>query len=209
MQIFKVMGDNTDGLDRISSLPPFIVHHIMSYLSAKDVAKTSILSKRWSYFRASFPILEFDQSDYLGTQFWDGDLDILDLEIYAESHYEQTMKFVEFVNVTLHRFYELKFRMRKFRIFISPNQVKDLSDILDRWILEAVEHRVEDLNVDVLTKKDRLYSLPQTIFYAKSVTTLKLGGFKLEQPFDSMRLPFLKSLTLHYVHINDRFFRNL
>ncbi|KAK9231972.1 hypothetical protein WN943_022213 [Citrus x changshan-huyou] len=114
------------------------------------------------------------------------------------------MKFVEFVNVTLHRFYELKFRMRKFRIFISPNQVKDLSDILDRWILEAVEHRVEDLNVDVLTKKDRLYSLPQTIFYAKSVTTLKLGGFKLEQPFDSMRLPFLKSLTLHYVHINEQ-----
>ncbi|KAH9714295.1 F-box/LRR-repeat protein [Citrus sinensis] len=204
LKIFKVMGDNTDGLDRISSLPPFIVHHIMSYLSAKDVAKTSILSKRWSYFRASFPILDFDQSDYLGTEFWDGDLDILDLEIYAESYYEQTMKFVEFVNVTLHRFYELKLRMRKFRIFISPNQVKDLSDILDRWILEAVEHRVEDLNVDVLTKKDRLYSLPQTIFYAKSVTTLKLGGFKLEQPFDSMRLPFLKSLTLHYVHINEQ-----
>ncbi|KAK9231971.1 hypothetical protein WN943_022212 [Citrus x changshan-huyou] len=66
------MGDNTDGLDRISSLPPFIVHHIMSYLSAKDVAKTSILSKRWSCFRASFPILEFDQSDYLGTNFGTG-----------------------------------------------------------------------------------------------------------------------------------------
>lgn len=82
-------------------------------------------------FQSVVPILDFDQSDYLGTEFWDGDLDILDLEIYAESYYEQTMKFVEFVNVTLHRFYELKFRMQKFRIFISPNQVKDLSDILD------------------------------------------------------------------------------
>lgn len=87
-------------------------------------------------------------------------------------------------------------------LFISPDKVKDLSDLLDRWVSEAVEHRVEDLNVDVPTKKDRLYNLPQTIFYAKSVTALKLGGFKLEQPFDCMRLSFLKSLTLENVHIN-------
>lgn len=110
------MGDDTEGLDRISSLPPFIIHHIMLYLSSKDVAKTSLLSKRWSYLRASFPILDFDQHEYLGTQLWEGDLDILDTELYDERYYEQTTKFVEFVNVTLHRFCKLKFHVRKFRI---------------------------------------------------------------------------------------------
>lgn len=204
MQIFNVMGDNFEGLDRISSLPPFIIHHIMAYLSAKDVAKTSLLSKRWSYLRASFPILDFDQGEYIGNKFWEGDLDILDTELYYERYDKRRMSFVEFVNVTFRRFCKLQLRMWKFRICISPDHGKDLSDLLDEWISEAVEHRVEDLNVDVLTKKDRLYSLPQTIFYAKSVTTLKLGGFKLEQPFDSTRLSFLRSLTLNNVHTDEQ-----
>lgn len=50
----KVVGSITDGMDRISDLPPFIIHHIMSYLNPEDIAKTSVLSKRWQYLRASF-----------------------------------------------------------------------------------------------------------------------------------------------------------
>ncbi|KDO51229.1 hypothetical protein CISIN_1g044672mg [Citrus sinensis] len=35
-------------MDQISELPTSLIHHIMSYLSAKEVARTSILSKRWN-----------------------------------------------------------------------------------------------------------------------------------------------------------------
>lgn len=64
----KVVGGITDGMDRISDLLPFIIHHIMSYLNPEDIAKTSVLSKRWQYLRASFPILDFDQTDFVGTE---------------------------------------------------------------------------------------------------------------------------------------------
>ena len=32
--------DETEDPDRISDLPPFIIHHIMSFLSAKDVCSS-------------------------------------------------------------------------------------------------------------------------------------------------------------------------
>lgn len=51
-------------VDCISDLPIFIIHHIMSFLSAKEVARTSILSKRWRQFQSSFPIFDFSQHNF-------------------------------------------------------------------------------------------------------------------------------------------------
>ncbi|PWA83583.1 F-box domain, Leucine-rich repeat domain, L domain-like protein [Artemisia annua] len=56
------MNENTiDTTDRISMLPDFILHHILSYLQ-KDIktrVRMSVLSKRWFTLTASFPILYF------------------------------------------------------------------------------------------------------------------------------------------------------
>ncbi|KAJ0007230.1 hypothetical protein Pint_29717 [Pistacia integerrima] len=52
-------------MDRISELPTFIIHIILSCLWPKEVARTSILSKKWYYLRASFPVLEFDQNHFI------------------------------------------------------------------------------------------------------------------------------------------------
>ncbi|KAJ0040243.1 hypothetical protein Pint_27716 [Pistacia integerrima] len=57
------------GVDRISYLPPFIIHQIMSHLSRKQVAQTSILSKKWNYLLASFPIFNFDETDLFQSEF--------------------------------------------------------------------------------------------------------------------------------------------
>ncbi|GAY51203.1 hypothetical protein CUMW_132470 [Citrus unshiu] len=43
-------------MDQISELPTSLIHHIMSYLSAERVARTSILSKRWNQMCISNPI---------------------------------------------------------------------------------------------------------------------------------------------------------
>lgn len=53
----NIMDEN---VDRISDLPPSIIHHIMTFLSPKEVARTSILSTSWNQFRNSFPILDFN-----------------------------------------------------------------------------------------------------------------------------------------------------
>ncbi|KAK9232012.1 hypothetical protein WN943_022254 [Citrus x changshan-huyou] len=52
-------------VDQISDLPPSIIHHIMTYLSAKEVTRTSILSTSWNQFQNSFPILDFDLMNFI------------------------------------------------------------------------------------------------------------------------------------------------
>lgn len=57
--VLQIMDETVDAVDRIAELPTFILHHIISCLHAAEVARTSILSKRWNQLRISFPILEF------------------------------------------------------------------------------------------------------------------------------------------------------
>lgn len=52
-------------IDRISDLPEFILHEILSNLPRKDGARTSVVSKRWNRVWLSFSILDFDQNTYL------------------------------------------------------------------------------------------------------------------------------------------------
>lgn len=197
----------TDGVDRISELPLPIIHHIMSFLCPKQLAKTSVLSKRWNYLRTSFPILDFDQTYFVGSE---REVDSeTDEEIYDEAFFDGIVDFVKYVNGSLLRFCELKFRMQKFRIFISLIGLKGFSSILDGWIWLAVQNGVETLDIDIETDRDTIYDLPQTIFSAKSVTTLKIAGCKLEQTSGNISFYFLKSLTLDKVQLNEQMIQKL
>ncbi|KDO41805.1 hypothetical protein CISIN_1g0463801mg, partial [Citrus sinensis] len=55
-----------EAIDRISFLPDDLTHHIMSLLPMKDIARTSILSKRWMSHWLCFPVQEFDESWFKG-----------------------------------------------------------------------------------------------------------------------------------------------
>ncbi|RZC87513.1 hypothetical protein C5167_036053 [Papaver somniferum] len=67
VQVNKVVGNcnlmdlNNIGKaeDRISELPDSLLHHILSFLDIKVVARTSVLSKRWSHIWTSIPTLIF------------------------------------------------------------------------------------------------------------------------------------------------------
>ncbi|XP_065858716.1 F-box/LRR-repeat protein At5g02910-like isoform X3 [Euphorbia lathyris] len=45
--------------DRLSALPDFLIHHILSFLPATDLVKTLILSKWWKYQWTHVPVLKF------------------------------------------------------------------------------------------------------------------------------------------------------
>ncbi|TXG69029.1 hypothetical protein EZV62_003964 [Acer yangbiense] len=173
-------------MDRFSELPDYIIHQIMSYLPKKESAQTSILSKRWEGLFASYPILDFpDSYTYLSN------------EKYSRKH--RINKFIEFVDASLLRFCQQKLCMQKFRLSIDVLDDHEGSfAFLDKWIRLAIEKKVEELDFDV--QAYRMYTLPQEIFLAKSVTTLKLGGCKLENPFI---IHSLKSLTLKDARINE------
>ncbi|KAK9181156.1 hypothetical protein WN944_024293 [Citrus x changshan-huyou] len=55
-----------EAIDRISFLPNDLTHHIMSLLPMKDIARTSVLSKRWMSHWLCFSIQEFDESWFKG-----------------------------------------------------------------------------------------------------------------------------------------------
>ncbi|KAH9620336.1 hypothetical protein KSS87_007851, partial [Heliosperma pusillum] len=55
----ETVSGQLNTVDRLSDLPDFIVHHIISFLDTREAYRTSILSKRWAYISATNPILEF------------------------------------------------------------------------------------------------------------------------------------------------------
>lgn len=52
-------------IDRISSLPEDIIHHVMSFLSTVEVTRTSVLSKRFNSIWSIFPVIDFDEYSFL------------------------------------------------------------------------------------------------------------------------------------------------
>ncbi|KAJ0074776.1 hypothetical protein Patl1_34243 [Pistacia atlantica] len=183
-------------MDRISELPDFIIHTIMSHLSPKKVAQTSILSKRWNYLRTSFPILEFNQNHFMRRGMLTGTGGML-----------HEKRFVKFVDVTLGRFCRLEYCMEKFRLKVCLFNLK-ISSRIDEWIRLAVEKEVKEFDISPSriynAHRDAVYTLPQTIFSAKLLTTLRLSSCKIEQPSDTLMLCSLKSLTLKGVCINEQ-----
>ncbi|KAL6599151.1 hypothetical protein ACP70R_046015 [Stipagrostis hirtigluma subsp. patula] len=50
--------------DRLSDLPDTMLHHIMSFLSAQEVARTSVLSQRWRLLWTSAPCLDISVDQF-------------------------------------------------------------------------------------------------------------------------------------------------
>ncbi|XVF23818.1 hypothetical protein REPUB_Repub13aG0072300 [Reevesia pubescens] len=183
-------------MDRISNLPTHIIHQIMSYLSTKEVAQTNLLSKKWKdHLRPSFPILKFNQLDFLGK-----DLPYL----CQETHFWRNPKkftnsikdFSEFIDTNLDYFCKMKLRVQKFKLLIGvPNDSASWSCLVDKWIGLAVENQVRNLNLHLIFP-DGPYPLPETVFLAKSITVLKLRRCKLDHPHSSNAFSIVGGLEI-------------
>jgi hypothetical protein len=56
--------ENSNGVDRLSSLPDELLHHVMSFLPMPEVVRTSLLSVRWRSLWASTPFVHIDYQDF-------------------------------------------------------------------------------------------------------------------------------------------------
>ncbi|KAI9159875.1 hypothetical protein LWI28_002770 [Acer negundo] len=146
-------------MDIFSKLPDFIMHHIMSYLPVKQVARTSSLSKRWKGLSESFPIFNFRES-YI--HFMGKNLAFMNLDPTSAFDREQIERFhklvpkcINLVDASLSHFSDLNLRMKKFRLMICVVvDVQLMSPVLEHWIRSAFECGVEELDLDFLAKKD-------------------------------------------------------
>ncbi|KAG2566360.1 hypothetical protein PVAP13_7NG196423 [Panicum virgatum] len=57
-------GGGLTGGDRLSSLPDCLIHHIMSFMKARQVVQTCVLSTRWKHLWRSVPCLDIDQEEF-------------------------------------------------------------------------------------------------------------------------------------------------
>ncbi|XVF24981.1 hypothetical protein REPUB_Repub13aG0174100 [Reevesia pubescens] len=174
----------------------------MSFLSTKEVAQTNLLSKKWKdHLRPSFPILKFNQLDFLGK-----DLPHLCLETHfrhSPKKFTNSIKdFSEFIDTTLDHFCKMKLRMLKFKLLIGvTSDSASWSCLVDKWIRLAVENQVRNLHLHLIFQ-DGPYPLPETVFLAKSITVLKLNRCKLDHPHSSNAFRFHSLTKLELVEVS-------
>ncbi|XP_044968602.1 MEIOTIC F-BOX protein MOF-like isoform X1 [Hordeum vulgare subsp. vulgare] len=54
-----------NGVDRLSSLPDDLLHHVMSFLPMPEVVRTSLLSPRWRFVWRSTPFIRIDGAEFM------------------------------------------------------------------------------------------------------------------------------------------------
>ncbi|CAH8358088.1 unnamed protein product [Eruca vesicaria subsp. sativa] len=164
-------------MDRISNLPDDIIHHIGSFLSAKEAAFATLLSKRWRNLFTIIPKLHFDGSI-------------------------KTNSFKEFVDGVL----ALPVSSRVGTFSLKCKHVPQYEDLINRCLRHILNRGVLVLELHnhiKLARKGHRYSLPLDVFTCKTVTTLKLGsGFVVELLPAHVSLPSLKSLFLDSVRFH-------
>ncbi|PHU15171.1 hypothetical protein BC332_16376 [Capsicum chinense] len=164
-------NDSVDvtGDDRISKLPKPILHHILSFISSNDAARMSTVSKVCASAWNSLPYLNFGYIHY-GSQHMH---DVID----------QILENRKKNNIP----------MQNFSLWLGYYHPRLC--FVDNWIKILVACNIKELNLR--EKPDNVcYSLPETIFSAKSLTVLSLEGFKIELPADEhLSLRYFNGLT--------------
>ncbi|KAI3951912.1 hypothetical protein MKW92_046045 [Papaver armeniacum] len=156
--------------DRISELPDSIIYHILSFLEMKDVACTSVLSKRWSHIWTTVPTLVFPD--------W-----------YEPS---EINNFMDFVDRTL-LLHDTSSNIQT--ISISKNEHFNASRV-HSWISYVTKRNVKNLSLNL--DQTEPFSIPLSLFTCESLVTLELTAspfMDIHLP-KSFSLPKLKSLLL-------------
>ncbi|KAG7575785.1 F-box domain [Arabidopsis thaliana x Arabidopsis arenosa] len=173
-------------MDLLSSLPDEVRCLILSFLTTKESAATSVLSKKWRNLFVLVPNLDFDDSEFLhpeeGKRERDGIL----------------QSFMDFVDRVLSL--QGNSPIRKFSLKcetgVSPARV-------NRWLCEVLQRGVSDL--DLTIDLGYGYSLPHELFVSETLVNLKLKsafGIHWWTGAEGTSLPMLKSLCVY----SGRFF---
>jgi len=153
-------------LDRISALPDSVICHILSFLSTKQSAATSILSKIWNPLWLSVPSLDFDERNFT-------DFNTLRLFVYS-------VMLARDPTLPIRSF---RLKSRGISSGFNPHDV-------DRFINAAMQRGIQNLNLDI-----GFFKLPTCVFSCINLTVLKLRALKI-QDLPDVNFPLLKTLHL-------------
>ncbi|PWA83825.1 F-box domain, Leucine-rich repeat domain, L domain-like protein [Artemisia annua] len=183
MEKVDKMDEVVEPIDEISELPDLVIHRILSFLRCpKDVARITVLSKRWRSIWASFISFDFDQKKF---------------KVSEGYHID---KFITYVDNTLANKLESMHMIQKFKLSMCETS-KKLNLRINDWLSAAINKHVRELEIHVEEKRKKHYLVPDVVFTAKKLTSLKLYGCKFHSTivFD---LSNLKELSIKNSHIN-------
>ncbi|XP_059449082.1 putative F-box/FBD/LRR-repeat protein At4g03220 [Corylus avellana] len=170
-----------NSIDRITDLPDAVLHHILSLLSIKSIAQTSLLSRRWRSLWSSFPDLDFSTIN-------PNPLSSKNLAKTSHSSSATGMDFIAQV-LALHDKHS-DIRILRFRAHLSFSRLNGL-------IRRAIRLNVQQLDVEFAT--DDYFNIPRSVLASESLRVFKLKshcpGFHLP-PSSVMRDGFRSLHTL-------------
>ncbi|PWA48737.1 F-box domain, Leucine-rich repeat domain, L domain-like protein [Artemisia annua] len=211
-----------DATDRISQLPEFIIHHILSYLdSPQQLVRMSVLSKYWFAVSVSFPASGFNIAQFRDV------IKPSSTPVNWDKHYRYVRDcFFKYVDDTTSRFCHQNVTVHTFKL-ITPNQDRDPTqvDIIDRclgvYLKEGVKVlviKVKNMCLECLHENRcpesldfPMYRVPNTLLSTSSLTSLKICRCELPSSLmvDVVKFKSLKMLELEYVPLHDELIKRL
>ncbi|XP_050238151.1 putative F-box/FBD/LRR-repeat protein At5g22610 [Mercurialis annua] len=198
--------------DRISELPELVLSSILSYLTLKDVIKTSALSKEWKrQHRKVINTLNLDLPNLLESNYAN------DLESkYAKSqsdNFDQLLdvrwEFINRVQRVLRHFKSSQIKSFKVTFFMDSQ----VSCYIDCWIRSAIAFGVEEIQLLFSDKplsriqidKHRFYKFPYWFFNPYFLKHLNLQRCILTPPLYFTGFSKLLTLSLEEVIVSQNF----
>ncbi|KAG5224831.1 FBD-associated F-box protein [Salix suchowensis] len=175
-------------LDLITELPEPIIQHIMSFLTYKDAAKMSVLSKHFASAWNCFPSISFDETLNMGSC----------ARLKGKPRLD---KFLSYVSGFLSRRPpRIALNIFCFSFNLEDSYEQPINGI-DSAIRYAIENKVKELKLDIVGRQkfkfQAHYNLPMKVFSAHSIRVLSLKGFMLEPPQNlTVNFPSIKELNL-------------
>ncbi|KAL4183691.1 hypothetical protein AMTRI_Chr11g156380 [Amborella trichopoda] len=160
--------------DRISELPTEIILMILSMLTIREAARTSVLSRRWRSSWTSIPALNF----------------------VPDTVYSYSCHWANIVDSVLSRHHGPISAFRLDRIIWCS------SEDIDRWLSIVSSRGIEDLVIDFYDQY-LPYTVHPSFFSCSSLVSVDLTSCKLEMPTDFEGFKFLKFLSLKTVALTD------
>ncbi|KAG2258488.1 hypothetical protein Bca52824_077782 [Brassica carinata] len=193
---------NLGSKDFISSLPDCLICHILSFVSTKEAASTSVLAKRWRYLFALTPNLEFNDSIYLNSEIANQRKSTFPWITRKKS--KTPRSFVDFVDrvLVLHQNVPLNRFSLKCEDVVHPA-------IIISWLLKVMDRGVLDLDLHISSELG--YRLPSEMFCSETLVRLKLGirDVLTITTEKSVSLPKVKTLCLDYIMVENSVFAKL
>ncbi|KAL9153582.1 hypothetical protein ABFS82_10G059100 [Erythranthe guttata] len=180
--------------DRLSKLPDDILVDIMSRMSLKEAARTSVLSSRWKHLWKYIPFLKFDA---------DNVYKIMDHHSADELIEIEAPKYVEWVNSVIQSHKSPTLKQFKIHFHLDRRH----TDAITRWIEFAFSRQAErlELNHESFVNPKRYYCFPRFHSFATS-NSLKALSLKSVHVRDAAvefilrNCPRLEELFVRYSH---------